>query len=214
MIQIVSSRAGFAGALALFLERDFEPVQVITPDRINSVDPAAEVLVVDCVQNAGAFAAVRRAAFREAAPFVVALVSRPSDFVAEEARQAGARAVISDADGLETWSQVLGQIHEHRFQLGPSFRSCGTHLLQLLTRRQAEVLRCVLRGLTDAEVAHELGIAVSTAESHRRDLMVKMGVSRHDRLPLVGVQLGIVDPAELPPPSPLRQASRLRGASV
>ncbi len=214
MIQIVSSRAAFAGALGLYLGREFGTVQVGSPDRTDVVDARTDVLVIDCVQNPGAFAAVRRAAFREAAPFVVALVSRASDFVAEEARQAGARAVLADSDGLETWSQVLGRIHEHRFQLGPSFGSCGTRLLRLLTRRQAEVFRCVLRGLTDAEIAAELGIAVSTAESHRHDLMLKMGVSRHDRLPLLGVQLGIVDPSELPPPSPLRLASRLHCASV
>lgn len=211
MLEIMSSRAGFAGALALYLEPSFGPVRVICPAEFRPGTDTPDVMVIDCVQNDGALALARQLAFSVSAPRIVALASRPSDYIAHQARESGARAILSDLDGLEEWTEILGRIEEARFQSAASFEN-GPRILRLLTGRQIDVFRCILRGLTDEQIGEELGIATSTAESHRRDLMRKVGVSRHDRLPLVGVQLGVVDPCELPAPPALRQASRSRVA--
>jgi DNA-binding NarL/FixJ family response regulator len=207
VIEIVSSRAAFAGALALYLEPSFGPVRVTAPEEFRPGTEMPDILVIDSVQNGGALRLVRELAFSVSAPRIVALVSRPSDYIASQAREAGARAILSDLDGLGAWTEIVGRIEEARFQSAASFEG-SPRILRLLTRRQIEVFRCILRGLTDEEIGQDLGIATSTAETHRRDLMRKVGVSRHDRLPLVGVQLGVIDPSELPPLSALRQASR------
>lgn len=212
MIAIMSSRRAYAAALAQHLEPAFGAVRVSVPGA--PLDEGSDVVVVDCVQHPGAFGLVRRLAFSENAPWVVVLVSRPSDFVAQEARQAGARAVLSDLDGLQEWTEILQRLDVHRFQLAPSFAATdGIPVLRLLTRRQAEVFRCIFRGFTDEEIARELGISLSTAETHRYELMRKLGVTRHDRLPLLGVQLGMIDASEIPPPPALRQATRSRCAA-
>ncbi|MFN8075762.1 MAG: response regulator transcription factor [Kineosporiaceae bacterium] len=44
-----------------------------------------------------------------------------------------------------------------------------------LTAREAEVLACVARGLTNAEIADELHITLSTAKTHVANLLTKLG---------------------------------------
>lgn len=47
---------------------------------------------------------------------------------------------------------------------------------ELLTPRETEVLPAVVRGLTNEEVARELGISPRTAEFHRANIMRKLAV--------------------------------------
>jgi len=48
--------------------------------------------------------------------------------------------------------------------------------LELLTAREREVLDGVARGLTNKEIASELGISHRTVETHRESLMRKLGI--------------------------------------
>ena len=52
-----------------------------------------------------------------------------------------------------------------------------------LPPRQAEVLRCVLRGMGDKQVAGATGISVNTVRSHMRRLFGKFG--SNDRVELI-----------------------------
>lgn len=47
---------------------------------------------------------------------------------------------------------------------------------ELLTAREREVLVCVARGLTNKQAAAELGISTRTVETHRDNLMRKLGI--------------------------------------
>lgn len=51
-----------------------------------------------------------------------------------------------------------------------------TRLLQELTPREREVMRLVVEGLHNREIADELGISVRTVEVHKSRLMAKLGV--------------------------------------
>ena len=50
--------------------------------------------------------------------------------------------------------------------------------LSALTPREREVVRGIVRGLTNKEIAAELRISTRTVESHRESLMLKLGI-RH-----------------------------------
>ena len=52
--------------------------------------------------------------------------------------------------------------------------------LRFLTDREWEVMRCIMDGLTTAEMAHQLGVRRSTARTHVQNLLTKLGV--HSRL--------------------------------
>jgi DNA-binding NarL/FixJ family response regulator len=47
----------------------------------------------------------------------------------------------------------------------------------LLTRREADVLDLLQRGMTNAQIAHELSIGLETVRTHARNIYRKLGVS-------------------------------------
>ena len=53
---------------------------------------------------------------------------------------------------------------------GPAYGGAG------LTAREAEILRLVARGMTDAEVAHELVVSRRTVHAHLRSIYRKLDV--------------------------------------
>lgn len=65
---------------------------------------------------------------------------------------------------------------------------------QMLTDREREVLTWLARGLSSKEVAKELNISVRTVETHRANLMHKLGVKSVAVLIQVAMREGIIDP--------------------
>lgn len=73
--------------------------------------------------------------------------------------------------------------------------------LEALTEREEEVLRAVARGRTNAEIAGELYISVSTAKFHLASLMSKIGARNRVELAMWAYETRRV---QQPPPAPLR----------
>jgi DNA-binding NarL/FixJ family response regulator len=63
---------------------------------------------------------------------------------------------------------------------------------EVLTSRQREVLQLVAEGLTSKEIAERLELSVKTVESHRAQLMKRLGVSNIPGLVRFAIRLGIV----------------------
>lgn len=53
-----------------------------------------------------------------------------------------------------------------------------------LTPRQVEVVRCIARGDSDAEIGDELGITSRTVKMHTQVAAKRLGVRERRRLPL------------------------------
>jgi DNA-binding NarL/FixJ family response regulator len=62
-----------------------------------------------------------------------------------------------------------------------------------LTEREEEVLLTVARGRTNAEIAHELHISLSTVKTHLESLMAKLGVRNRVELAMWAYETGRVD---------------------
>ncbi|HFE66241.1 MAG TPA: response regulator transcription factor, partial [Chloroflexi bacterium] len=62
-----------------------------------------------------------------------------------------------------------------------------------LTQREREVLILIADGLTNAEIAEQLGISVKTVDRHRENLMRKLNL--HSRVDLVkyAIKRGLID---------------------
>src|SRR3712207_4953691 len=56
----------------------------------------------------------------------------------------------------------------------------------LLTPREADVLELLQRGLTNAQIAHELSIGVETVRTHARNIYSKLGISTRRDLAKLG----------------------------
>lgn len=67
-----------------------------------------------------------------------------------------------------------------------------------LSEREAEVVALLARGRQTKQVAHELGIAVKTADRHVQNAYAKMGVSTRAAATLFAMEHGLVAWGELP----------------
>jgi DNA-binding NarL/FixJ family response regulator len=63
--------------------------------------------------------------------------------------------------------------------------------LEGLTQREREVFGLVAEGRTNAEIAAMLGIGIRTVETHRANLMRKLGLSRHAELIRFAIRHGL-----------------------
>ena len=61
----------------------------------------------------------------------------------------------------------------------------------LLTPREVDVLRLLVRGQTNREIARELSIAVSTTKNHVQHIIAKLGVSDRTQAAVRTVELGL-----------------------
>ncbi|WP_410601302.1 response regulator transcription factor [Amycolatopsis sp. lyj-90] len=64
--------------------------------------------------------------------------------------------------------------------------------LALLTPRETEVLRGLARGLANAEIASEFGIAVGTVKIHVERLLAKLGVATRVQAVIRAHKYGVV----------------------
>ncbi|MCD8539832.1 MAG: LuxR C-terminal-related transcriptional regulator [Leadbetterella sp.] len=62
-----------------------------------------------------------------------------------------------------------------------------------LTRREVEVIRLVSEDLSNNEIAERLNISSTTVETHRRNLMKKIGVTTVVGLVRWGLKHGVVE---------------------
>jgi DNA-binding NarL/FixJ family response regulator len=68
--------------------------------------------------------------------------------------------------------------------------------LEALTGREAEVLRLVARGLTNAEAADRLFISEATVKTHLNRTMTKLGLTSRAQAVVVAYETGLVTPGE------------------
>jgi FixJ family two-component response regulator len=81
---------------------------------------------------------------------------------------------FSDDELLSAVAQALASSAEHWKQRGEVAESRAR--LAKLTARELEVLRLVIAGLLNKQIAAELGVVVRTIKTHRSRVMQKMGV--------------------------------------
>jgi DNA-binding NarL/FixJ family response regulator len=66
--------------------------------------------------------------------------------------------------------------------------------VELLTRRQREVLQLIAEGLSTKEIASRLDVSVKTVESHRTELMERLDIHGVAGLVRYAIRVGIVHP--------------------
>ncbi len=61
-----------------------------------------------------------------------------------------------------------------------------------LTEREVEVLILIVHGLTNEEIAGELGIATKTAGNHLQNVLGKIGVSTRAAAAMFAMRVGLI----------------------
>jgi two-component system nitrate/nitrite response regulator NarL len=106
------------------------------------------------------------------------------------ALEAGAAGYVSKRQPMTEIVAALERAHAGETSVDPALlRTAGRAeadsddplwQLRFLTDREWEIMRCIMDGLTTAEMAHQLGVRRSTARTHVQNLLTKLGV--HSRL--------------------------------
>ena len=93
----------------------------------------------------------------------------------------------------DTWlSPTLTKRVVAAFTQGP--RSTGDGPFEVLTPRQREVLQLVAEGHSNKEIASRLNVALKTVETHRTELMERLGIHGVAGLVRYAIQVGLVHP--------------------
>jgi DNA-binding NarL/FixJ family response regulator len=110
---------------------------------------------------------------------VIILVNAPAEDTVGEVMRAGAENMISKS---------------HLARLATAIRAALAIRapLQKLTTRQLEVLRLVAEGHRTREIARELELSVKTVESHRQQVMKRLGIRSIAGLVRYAMRVGFV----------------------
>ena len=124
-----------------------------------------------------------------------------------------ARAVQDGADGyllkdsaVQDLVAAIEAVRANRAYYSPPVQRALTELLRahsappravdLLTEREREVLRAVAAGLSTKEIAARFDISTRTVETHRANLMRKLGLKSVALLTQFAIREGLMDPRE------------------
>lgn len=100
-------------------------------------------------------------------------------------------AIEAVVDGKRYFSPAIQQLMAELLSGGDGMVPSG---VQALTDREREVLTWLAKGLSSKEVGERLNISVRTVETHRANLMHKLGVKSVAVLIQVAIREGIIAP--------------------
>jgi DNA-binding NarL/FixJ family response regulator len=123
-----------------------------------------------------------------------------------EAFRAGARGVFSRSESLKLLGKCIHCVHQGQVwasskelrylldALGEALplRVIDAKGVELLSRREQEVVRCVAEGMSNREIAQQLGLTEHTVKNYLFRIFDKLGVSKRVEVVLYAYSLGNV----------------------
>jgi len=159
-------------------------------------------------QSGGGFEVLRQAHTSHPGIRAVILLdsSRPESIL--EAFRAGARGVLSRQDSIETLSKCVRRVHQGQIwansqqmglvveALAASYSPSAVNAqgIEQLSKREMEVVNSVAQGLTNREIAKNLGLSQHTVKNYLFRVYDKLGVS--SRVELLFMTLSRISPSE------------------
>lgn len=165
-----------------------------------------DVLIVDLMMPMlNGFEVIRQAAHRFPKIAMIVLSMHQDTVYVVQALRNGARGyVLKDSSPTELVDAVNEVVAGRRFLSAKIIEKLGdpavleldeqieNDAFQVLTDRQREVLQLAAEGLTSVEIARRLSISPRTAETHRAQIMRKLGLSSQADLIRYAIRQGIL----------------------
>jgi DNA-binding NarL/FixJ family response regulator len=137
------------------------------------------------------------AAIREHFPdaHIILLTTYDGDEKIFRALQAGARSyVLKDVPRQEVL-QTIRAVHQGQFCLSPAAAASLAQRMSgpQLSVREIEVLKLIVQGLSNKEIASALAVAEGTVKNHVNSLLTKLNVRDRTQAATTALRRGIVD---------------------
>ena len=169
-----------------------DPVEAVEAARVHQPD----VCLLDLgFPDGDGMAAISRIRTLSPDTKVVILSGLLTPGLVADAIARGASGYVGKEQPIGVLVETLQKAHEGYLAVDPlvlqeALRHRSRHdnplwMLQFLTRREWEVLRCITDGLSTEQMTAKLGVQRSTARTHVQNLLAKLGV--HSRLQAVAL---------------------------
>jgi DNA-binding NarL/FixJ family response regulator len=106
----------------------------------------------------------------------------------------GAIRIVAAGDGLLAPGVTRRLIEAFANGTVNAVEPAAASVFGQLTRRELDVLKLVARGLSNAEIAHSLGLATGTVKVHVNALLGKLGVRDRVQATILAYDLGLTRP--------------------
>jgi DNA-binding NarL/FixJ family response regulator len=111
-----------------------------------------------------------------------------------QAIKAGASGIVVKEMALDRLLDAIRAIHAGEQYIPPQVAArIGERMLAQLSPREMEVLKLVAEGLSNKEIAAQLGLVVGTVKIHVANIFAKLGVSDRTQALVTAVKRGIID---------------------
>ena len=148
---------------------------------LQSFGPSAVVFDNDCAPFETGEALRLTRAWRPECPFL--LVAETFEVSAAECLKAGAEGIVCKRDLSRLGVEIIGAVRMR----AP---------LRRLSSRQREVMQLLASGCSTRAIAERLGVSVKTVESHRAEMMSRLGMTDLASLVRYAVQVRLVSPLD------------------
>ena len=162
-----------------------------------------DVAILDVrMPEMGGLEAARRIRSVSPSTEIMVLTGHASDTLVREVASAGARALALKGGDAGDVVRGVEALAAHRSFLAPeggplpgASDPCGpaAHPPRQLTPREREIAKLLARGKTNWSVGTILGISVKTVETHRANILWKLGLESIVELVLYAVQNNLID---------------------
>ncbi|MFI1967561.1 DNA-binding response regulator [Streptomyces cinnamoneus] len=191
-LQVVGEAA--TGAEAVSLVRELRPDIVLMDVRMPEVD--------------GIRATERIVAGMAEPPRVIVVTTFENDAYVYDALRAGACGFLLKRAGADELVQAVRMVAGSDSLLFPSAvralaaaygqerasRAEAERLRARLSEREAEVLRLMTRGLSNAEIAQRMALGAATVKTHVAGVLAKLGVRDRTQAVIAAYECGFVSP--------------------
>jgi len=128
---------------------------------------------------------------------IIALSSYNTRTVISRMLENGARAyLVKDADGEEICHAIRqvasGQLYYNE-QIRALLEGKGQDSSALLTNREKQVLKLIADGFTNNEIADKIFVSPLTVDSHRKNLLLKLGARNTAALVKIALMAGLLE---------------------
>jgi DNA-binding NarL/FixJ family response regulator len=110
-----------------------------------------------------------------------------------QALRAGASGIVVKEMALDRLLEAIRTVHQGEQYIPPQIASrLGERLIAHLSPREMDVLHLLAKGMSNKEIASQLGLVVGTVKIHVANVFAKLGVSDRTQALVTAVKRGII----------------------